>query len=151
MGISGQWADRVISTYHSNTLVNNYLILPLPPPSICPRTQRSAKQASAEIRVKRNNEGLYSELLPWKETEKLLYMVAFKQQPGRQLQKAWTLPTLGGSHKLLKQDRKQNLHFHKLIVNPCLDVEYCSKNNERKTEVWKKGSKCSKASINEYL
>lgn len=78
--MSGQWADLVISPYHSNTLVNNYLILPLPPPSVCPWPQRSAEQASAEIRGRLNNEGLYSELPPWKETSQVLYMDAFKQQ-----------------------------------------------------------------------
>lgn len=25
-------------------------------------------------------------------------------------------------------------------MNPCLDVEYCSRNNERKTEVWEKAT-----------
>ena len=88
--------------------------------------------------------------LPWKDIEELSRIAAFKKQPEMQLQEAWNLPTLDDTHELLKNFKKQNFYFHKIIVNPCLDVEYCSKNSERNRSL-EEGDKWSKASINEYF
>lgn len=147
--MSGQWADLVISPYHSNTLVNNYLILPLPPPSVCPWPQRSAEQASAEIRGKRAMRGSTLSYPPgkrprrcciwmhlnnsWKATPKSLNSTQpgwFSQMPETRQK---TTLTLSPSHS------QSTPACWILLQKQCKE--------DRSLE---KGSKGSKASINEY-
>lgn len=139
MGI-WQWADRIISTFCFNTLINNYLFFFFLHPFA-----QEGKKCKTNFSLGRGEEEKWR-AVPWannhypgKRLRNYLLQLHLKQ-PELQLQKAWNLPTLGDTHKLLKQDRKQNFCFHKIIVNPCLDVDYCSKNNERMIKVWKKAT-----------